>query len=96
MRRTPRKQNSTPRKRNPQNGDSPKTVKQDSPRQPCKPSTLQQLKSPLSAEKTNPVRRLFTDKQSDKLEHVTPKKEENLTKKYLPVKSDEKKTMRQK
>ena len=94
-RRTPRKQNSTPRRRNPQNNDSSKTTKQNSPRQPCEPSTLQQLKSPLSAEKTNPVRRLFADKQSDKSEHVTPRKEENLTKQYVPVKLDEK-TVREK
>ena len=51
--RAPRKANSTPRKRNTQNADSPKTSKQDSPLQLSK---LQQMRSPLSAERTNPAR----------------------------------------
>jgi len=87
-RRTPKKQNSTPRKRNPQTADSAKLMKQDSPCKPNKPLMLQQLKSPLSAEKTNPARKLFY-KQCDKLGHVTSKNDDNVTKKS-PAKLDEK------
>lgn len=52
---------------------------------------LQQLKSPLSAEKKNPVRRLFYE-QGDKSGKNSPGKEENLTKKS-PVKAAEKKVI---
>ena len=90
-RRTPRKQNSTPRKRNQQNTDSPKTTKQDTVLKPSKPLMLQQLKSPLSAEKKNPVRRLFYE-QGEKSGKTSPRKEENLTKKS-PVKQAEKKAI---
>lgn len=75
--RAPRKANFTPRKRNTQNVNSPKTPKQDSPLQLSK---LQQIRSPLSAEKTNPARRLFTEEQFDKIKNVTPRKEESLAK----------------
>jgi len=49
---------------------------------------LQQQKSPLGAEKTNPARKLF-DKQGHKLGHVTSKNDDNVTKKS-PAKLDEK------
>lgn len=92
--RAPRKANSIPRKRNTQNADSPKTSKQDSPLQLSK---LQQMRSPLSAEKTNPARRLFTEEQRDKIKNVTPRKEESLAKeKPAPGKISENKRKDQK
>lgn len=97
-RRTPRKQTSnTPRKRNPQNADSVKTSKQESPLKASKPLMLQQLKSPLSAEKTNPARKLFNE-QGDKLGQVTlrRKEESSRTKAKSPEKLDEKKSTKDK
>ena len=93
--RAPRKANSTPRKRNTQiHADSPKTSKQHSPHQLSK---LQQMRSPLSAEKTNPARRLFTDEQCDKKKNATPRKEGSLAReKPAPGKISEKKRTDQK
>ena len=90
-RRTPRKQNSAPKKKNQHSNESTKTTKQATVLKPSKPLMLQQLKSPLSAEKKNPARRLFYE-QGEKSEKSSPRKEVNLTKKS-PVKTAEKKAI---
>lgn len=91
-RRTPRKQHNTPRKRNQQGAGSVKTTKQDARPKPNEPLALQQLKSPLSAEKKNPARRLFHD--SDNSGHIiSPKKQEIGSVTQSPLKLGQKKAV---
>ena len=91
-RRTPRNQNGTPRKRNVQKPDSTGTTKQqDSPLKPCVPLMLQQMKK-ISAEISNPMNKIFNEKD-DKLEHVKAKKDEKETEKS-PAPLEEKKAVK--